>query len=584
MPAPYRFLIPTFLLIGSLPGLCGTAGPSSLSGEFLFRTGGSGGGITGVDASGSNYFGIIPPSGFGNFGPVGTPDIKEFTQARANGRIAFSSGRDSNDSWRIYVINGDGTGLRQVTFHDPKAGNAEPHSRPAISPDGSKIAYINGETIAPPGTISGNGADCSGQETQGVWMVNADGTNPHLVKSQNWSFVSYCNAGSIFDVGWSADGTKLVVKDAQGDSAAGCKNEILLMNADGSGQSAVSGTCNNWDPANVPHHGLDWSPDGTKLIALIDSATFGSCGGNACPGWFIWDTSTWDVITTIADTQYGDAETRFSPDSRLFGISAHLSNGHGGLVTMDLSGNQISSIDTYYSATGELNTDAGALWWGAANPGTLASMTVGVPAVYVNACPNYSVWLQPSVYNTAGALVTHGYTGLNVANNSAFGDNDSWVVDAFGFAAFVAGRSSGGATVQLTNMAVASNAVPLTSDQNCTCQTSAGSSLSVTRSGLRYVASSQQQFVQTVTVKNNTMSPVSGPINIVIENLTGTVTLTNLSGTSGCAASGSPYMTVVPSGSALGAGQSSTVTLYFRDPSLNGFTYSTAVTAGAGAP
>jgi hypothetical protein len=106
----------------------------------------------------------------------------------------------------------------------------------------------------------------------------------------------------------------------------------------------------------------------------------------------------------------------------------------------------------------------------------------------------------------------------------------------------------------------------------------------VTRGGLRYVTSSADQFVQTLTVKNTTGSTVAGPINVVLENLTSTTILTNASGTSGCASPGSYFTTAVPAGSSLAPGASASVTLDFRDPSLGSFSYSTVVTAGAGAP
>jgi hypothetical protein len=90
-------------------------------------------------------------------------------------------------------------------------------------------------------------------------------------------------------------------------------------------------------------------------------------------------------------------------------------------------------------------------------------------------------------------------------------------------------------------------------------------------------------MVQTLTVTNSTGGAVSGPIDIVISNLSPAITLTNLSGTSGCASSGSPFMTALPSGS-LAPGASVSVELIFRDPLLSGFTYATTVTTGFGAP
>jgi hypothetical protein len=319
-----------------------------------------------------------------------------------------------------------------------------------------------------------------------------------------------------------------------------------------------------------------------------------ACGGSGdehtCTQWVVWDTSTWDVISVIP-TPSGNDEflTRFSPDSTLLGYYDQNVTPHT-INIMDLYGDPVSSLNMS-SVNVSPGGYAGSLVWSAPTPGVLQTMTLGVPSVYVNACQDYTLYLDPSVINSSGALVTHSYTSAN--GNITSGDGDSWHMDGFGNAFFNAGRSSGSGTLQLSNFGVNSSTVPLTADQNCTCQTSA-TGMSVTRGGLRYVTSSQDQFVQTLTVKNTTSNAVAGPINVVLEGLTSnlvladgmsrTVILTNASGTSGCTSPGSYFTTAVPAGSSLAPGASASVTLYFRDPSLGSFNYTTAVVAGPGAP
>lgn len=549
-------------------GWQGRAASASLKGDVLYvynQVAGRGG-IYGVNATGANFFAIVPGEGSGfatTEPPFPNPDVEEISQSRSNSRIAFSSIRDPNDSQRIYVMNGDATGVRQVTFHNPSA-QSQPHSHPRVTADGSRIAYVNAETIAPPGSVSSN-ENCSGQQITGLWVANSDGANPHVIREQYWPFTSYCNAGVILDEVWSPDGTQLVVKDTMGSSGAGCANEIVVINADGSNQRQIA--CNNnW---GQPTLGLDWSPDGSKVAALV------ACGGAgdepSCSQWVIWDTSTWSVISTIPSPG-GNANfaTRFSPDSTLLAYN----NTTGQIGIMDLSGNPVTSF-----SVPALN--ATELWWSANTTEAPAGMTLGVPSVYVNACPNYMVQLKPSTFDAPGALITHGYSGVNGSISS--GDGDSWHVDGFGNAYYNQTRGSAAGALQLTNIGVSSNTVPLTVDSTCACQ-SAPAGITVTRGGLRYVASAQQQFVQTLTINNTSGSVVAGPINVVIQNLTSTVTLSNPSGTTGCTSSGSPFVTLVPAGSSLAAGASASATIYFRDPSLGGFTYSTAVTSGAGAP
>jgi len=554
---------------------------AGIPGSFLYRSNGTTGGIVVVDGSGSTYYQIVPAGGAGfqtteNFT---NSIVQEFGPSRNGSRIAFSSshwGYIEKDlqstnlpSQRIFIMNADGTGVRQLTYHNPAAAESASDFAPKASPDGTKVAYLGGETIAPPGTISNNGVNCSGQETQALWMMNSDGSNPHVVRSVDWGHVSYCNAGAVLEVTWSPDGTKLAVRDYFGTCAG--QLEVGIMNADGSNYQQLSCIPSNGGPSV----GLDWSPDGTKVVALI--------GGASSSGFQVWDVSgttpvaTTSFANTFPDANNGYFPVRFSPDSTMLAIAD--GNNGGTIRVVDLSGNSIANISTL----GHENMANGydAFWWSASPPGTLESMTLPQSSIYINACASYTVELLPSTYNSSGTLLTHGFQGANV--NITSGDGDSYWVDPFGTIQYSQTRDSATGTVQLSNFTVSSNTIPLTVDSACNCQTKSASGLTVKRSGLRYVTGSEDQMVQTLTVTNSTGAPVTGPINIVISSLSSAVNLTNLSGTSGCASAGSPYITAMQSGS-LAAGASVSVQLLFRDPLLSGFTYTTAVTTGAGAP
>ena len=551
---------------------------AAVSGEFLvIQNNVAGrGGIWGIDATGANPFAITPQSGFGfgTSGPPQDPNIWEFSQARNNGRIAFSSTRVAGDSRRIYVMNGDATGVSQVTFHNPAASSNQANYRPSISADGSKIVYISDETIAPAGSFSSN-ANCTGSETTGLWVVNADGSNPHVVRQEYWPYTSNCNAGSVADAVISPDGTKIIVKDTFGNGsggANGCGSELVVINVDGTNPQVIhcyNGN-NGWgDPSN----GLDWSPDGSKVVATI------VCGGS-CTQWVVYDTSTWNVISTIPTPSGNDQfMTRFSPDSSLLAYFDNNDPNGGKIHIMDLNGNAVSSFSLpgFNVSPGGF---AGALWWGSSSPGTLRSMTLGVSSVYVNACPSYEVQLKPSTFNSTGALVTHGYTSANVNINS--GDGDSWHIDGFGNAFFNPTRDSSSGTLQLGHFGVSSDTIPLTVDSACNCE-AAQSSLTVTRGPQRLVNSAQQQFLQTITVTNTGSSAVAAPINVVIENLPATATVSNSNGATGCTSPGSAFMTVLENGS-LPARASVSVQVQIRDTQNSSLAYSTAVMAGAGAP
>jgi hypothetical protein len=116
------------------------------------------------------------------------------------------------------------------------------------------------------------------------------------------------------------------------------------------------------------------------------------------------------------------------------------------------------------------------------------------------------------------------------------------------------------------------------------CAADVSSSVSVVRSGFGYNFLTGR-FVQGVTLKNTSGSPISGPVPLVLDSLSGNATLFNASGKTACVAPlGSPFMTVVDSSSSLAAGQSVTVYLQFTDPTKAGITYGTRVLAGSGTP
>lgn len=90
-------------------------------------------------------------------------------------------------------------------------------------------------------------------------------------------------------------------------------------------------------------------------------------------------------------------------------------------------------------------------------------------------------------------------------------------------------------------------------------------------------------FTQTVTVTNTGSTPITGPIQLALDNLSSGTTLTNATGiTAHNAPNGSPYITVT--GADLAAGASATVTLQFTVPASGGITYSARTITGTATP
>jgi Tol biopolymer transport system component len=152
-------------------------------------------------------------------GGMSTAPSAAFDVAPA-GRIAFVSDRGGTP--KIYVMNADGSGLRKLT--------TGPHadSRPAWSPDGSRIAFAR----------AGDSSSC------GIYVMNADGSGLTRLTS---------GCGDITPT-WSPDGGRIAFgKWTLGSLSTG----IYVMNADGSGVSQLTEGLHDEYPA--------WSPDGQKI-------------------------------------------------------------------------------------------------------------------------------------------------------------------------------------------------------------------------------------------------------------------------------------------------------------------------------
>ena len=76
----------------------------------------------------------------------------------------------------VYVMNADGTNVRQLAHDDPAIGH------PTWSPDGTRIAF---------------------EKSYAIWVVNADGTGETAIYDPPGSF--------CYDPAWSPDGSRIAV-------------------------------------------------------------------------------------------------------------------------------------------------------------------------------------------------------------------------------------------------------------------------------------------------------------------------------------------------------------------------------------
>src|SRR4029077_20999841 len=143
----------------------------------------------------------------------------------------FGKGDRCPFCFSLYVVNSDGSGLRNLTGKLWVAGAGSvggPTFDPAWSPDGQMIAFVGHPGLGEP-----------------IYVVRADGSGLRNLTPKP--------VGAYAAPAWSPDGRKIAfVSDRDGNS------EIYVMNANGSGQRSLTrNPAYDADPA--------WSPDGRKI-------------------------------------------------------------------------------------------------------------------------------------------------------------------------------------------------------------------------------------------------------------------------------------------------------------------------------
>lgn len=145
----------------------------------------------------------------------------------AEARIAFVSNRNGKNE--IFTMAADGSAQTKISGHQTAVYS------PAVSPDGTKVAYVVESSV-----------------NYDIYIMNIDGTGVKQLTGD----------GRNSWPAWSPDGTKLAYQKSQ--------SGIWTMNADGTGQAEISVTL----PANM--YGLTqpcWSPDGTKIAVTGSYST-----------------------------------------------------------------------------------------------------------------------------------------------------------------------------------------------------------------------------------------------------------------------------------------------------------------------
>lgn len=238
------------------------------------------------------------------------------SQSRQTGTIAFagcglfapvSRCRD----YRIFVMNGDGSNIRQITFADGLTSpNDQTDSLPVISPDGTKVAFISGRSDYP--------LDANGQRLgEEVYVVNVDGTNLHQVSAKQIIDQPAAYSGdrsSASAVAWSPDSSQIVALCGRKYREAGIdqNNQEFLADrdsivgmlrvfaVDGENDGTLVALALLPYPAQDPYHAANYSRQADKDKAFLDYDSYGYPRINGFNGAMIdWSPAGDTIIASI---------------------------------------------------------------------------------------------------------------------------------------------------------------------------------------------------------------------------------------------------------------------------------------------
>ena len=161
----------------------------------------------------------------------------------------------------VWIINADGTGLRQVST----TGASQNDYGPAWSPDGRKIGYyrrtltmndiyvIDAATTGPGDLLIPDGQSPSwSPDGRKIAFSRQSDVNIYVADANTGSILSKLTTNEGTEPCWSPDGTKIVFVRS---------STIWVMNADGSNQQQLTSPPNGMFDINP-----NWSPDGRKIV------------------------------------------------------------------------------------------------------------------------------------------------------------------------------------------------------------------------------------------------------------------------------------------------------------------------------
>jgi len=220
--------------------------------------------------------------------------------------VSFVSGKGNNCD-QIYVINADGSGLRQLT------NNNSLKEYPTWSPDSKRLVFCDRDRV---------------KNSCNIFVINSDGSN----------LTKLTNTNDDHNPVWSPDGEHIAFRSDR-DRTWG---KLWLMNPDGTNQRSLT------DIGSIACGAarFQWSPDATRLFFMRTDHE----------KWWHLDPNELDIyvinadgsnMRKLTDDPLDELATSWSPDSRRILFT----RGDKGIYIMNSDGsNQTKLIDGAFMA------------------------------------------------------------------------------------------------------------------------------------------------------------------------------------------------------------------------------------------
>lgn len=442
-------------------GAASVSGPPPPPGHILSSSGVAYGGIIGFNSDGSNYINYTPDDANDPFRPQDKSEHPSISRdgslmAFDSTRVAIPAGGDN--AQHIFVVNGDGTGTRQLTFKGTLGdGSRFRDYAPEMSPDGKEVAFVSNR-----GDVRTSFTNNPYAGTTDVWVINTDGTNLRQLtfpQAQPNNYGDTYYQTRIGGIAWGPDSHSLAFKGNRLDTL---NNQVTtlavvgLVKDDGTGYGILE---HFYYTAGDT---LDWSPNGRYI-----AASYGD--GNGYYGQLV----IFDVVANTATSlpsrdsngkvilpfSTSTGALRFSPDSTRLITSTGYNGEYNVQYIYNLDGSNQVALNV------PLVRDEPLCWAPGAAIAKPDHLSITPSPVYV--AVGGTVHLIPTLYDAQNNVIVHAVrawnsnTGPGQFTVSTIGDLTG--VQTASYTPFTITPDNGGITAAPVNVVVGSPKLTVTS-------------------------------------------------------------------------------------------------------------------------